>query len=751
MRKPKFSRRLAFVILPSFYIVVALLSSIFIVMLIDTHRDYSDRANYKFAQTSAQTMDSWLKLIEQQVITELDRDEKFQKFLYETETETDAFQFLKTRLSQKFNEVVKFNPLIDSIYVYRELDQTVLSSRGFQQLENFGDKAFVSQFASEALPEQWSPVRTYNEYYPLIEYRVEGQNVRVVSYIRKVPLFLVQNGLLVINVNVNRLETLLRENAGDSVGYVRMVDAEGQVIAATPNIPGGEKAVSKVNSSVSGYSYESGWTSKDISDEIYSFLNFWIAAGIVGVLAITGGMLWLLRRFAHPIDSLINRLTSKRQFNRLDFEYLDHLMDELIHQAGQYHFASNQYHDITRKQWLRETLNGERRIAEEDWNKHAYEEEVLQEWTATRVMVLEIDHYKDFQEEYSPNDQSLFKFAIEQVVKETFDEDRIRIWTIWLSTEQLTVIAQGEPFDRAQRILQWVRLHLPFTVSIGISGLVNDPCELAESREEALEALSYKATQGIDRMFTAIPDSNHAPLEILNLIESTTQAAYSLRMGTADWREQMSQVFDTIESSVTSRSRLLTLFQYMNFCLSKVIKEGPESYRDLFDQSIEPHLADLLDRFETVQEYRVGWLKGVSALADELERLRSGKQKYELFQQIEQYMKECFHDPELSLAKISDHFRVSNSHMSRLIKEATGINWTDYVTELRVRHAKWLLSTTNKSIQEIGVECGYRHHVSFGRVFKKQVGLAPGDYRKQAILKKEIVIWEADENQSYYS
>ncbi|MBD2868969.1 helix-turn-helix domain-containing protein [Paenibacillus arenilitoris] len=740
MGKPKFTRRLAFVILPSFYIVVVLLSSIFIIMLIDTHRNYSNQANYKFAQTSAQTMDSWLKLIEQQVIMELDRDEKFRKFLYETESGTEAFQFLKTQLSQTFNKVVQFNPLIDSIYVYREIDQTVLSSRSFRQLGEFGDKEFVSRLAAKALPELWSSVRTYNEYYPLVEYKVEGQNVRVISYVRKVPLFMSKNGLLVININVNRLEALLRENAGDSVGYVRMVDSEGHIIAATTNIPGEAKVVSEVNSSVSGYFYESGWTSKDISEEMYSFLNFWMAVGIACVLAITIGMLWLLRRFAHPIDSLINRLTSKRQFNGLDFEYLDNLMDELIHQASEYHFASNQYQDITRKQWLREILTGERMISTEDWNARVHEEGVTQEWTTSQVMVFEIDRYKEFQEQYSPNDQSLFKFAIEQVVKETISEDNIRIWMSWLSSEQLTVMAQGEMLEQAQRIKHWVRLHLPFTVSIGISGLVNEPSQIAESREEALELLSYKATQGIDRIFTAVPDSGGSQLELLNVIESTSQAAYSLRMGTAGWREQMTQVFDTIELSITSRSKLLTLFQYMNFCLSKVIKEGPESYRDTFDKRIEPHLINLLDRFETVQEYRDGWLKAVSALADELERLRSGNQKYEVFKQIEQYMKACFHDPDLSLAKIAEHFCMSNSHMSRLIKEATGINWTDYVTELRVRHAKLLLSTTNKSVQEIGAECGYLHHVSFGRVFKKQVGFAPGDYRKQAVLKKETAV-----------
>lgn len=740
MRKPKFSRRLAFVILPFFYIVVALLSSIFIIMLMDTHRTYSDQANYKFAQTSAQTMDSWLNLIEQQVIMELNRNEKFQRFLYETESETEAFQFLKTQLSQTFNKVVQFNHLIDSIYVYRDIDQTVLSSRSFRQLGEFGDKEFVSRLASEALTEQWSSVRTYNEYHPLLEYKVEGQNVRVISYVRKVPLFMSKNGLLVININVNRLETLLRENAGDSVGYVRMVDSEGNIIAATTNIPEEAKAVSEVHSSVSGYFYESGWTSKDISEEVFSFLNLWIAAGTVGVIAITVGMLWLLRRFAHPIDSLINRLTSKRQFNRLDFEYLDNLMDELIHQASEYHFASNQYHDITRKQWFREVLNGERTISREDWEMHAYEEGTAQEWTASRVLVFEIDHYKDFQEKYTPNDQSLFKFAIEQVVKEMVGEDGIRIWTTWLSSEQLTVIAHGEPHDQAQRIKQWVKVHLPLTMSIGISGVVEEPCQIAESREEALELLSYKATQGIDRIYTAIPNSERSQLEILNVIEMTAQAAYTLRMGTDDWREQLIQVFDTIELSVTSRSRLLTLFQYMNFCLSKVIKEGPESYRDTFDKSIEPQLINLLDRFETVHEYRDGWLTAVNALAEELEQLRAGNHKYEVFKQIEQYMKQCFHDPDLSLAKISEHFCLSNSHMSRLIKEATGVNWTDYVTELRVRHAKILLSTTNKSIQEIGVECGYLHQVSFGRVFKKQVGFAPGDYRKQAVLKKETAV-----------
>jgi AraC-like DNA-binding protein len=47
-----------------------------------------------------------------------------------------------------------------------------------------------------------------------------------------------------------------------------------------------------------------------------------------------------------------------------------------------------------------------------------------------------------------------------------------------------------------------------------------------------------------------------------------------------------------------------------------------------------------------------------------------------------------------------------------------------------MEHAKRLLRETDEPIQDIAMQVGYLHSISFGRTFKKVVGVTPGDFRK---------------------
>jgi YesN/AraC family two-component response regulator len=76
---------------------------------------------------------------------------------------------------------------------------------------------------------------------------------------------------------------------------------------------------------------------------------------------------------------------------------------------------------------------------------------------------------------------------------------------------------------------------------------------------------------------------------------------------------------------------------------------------------------------------------------------------------------------------------MSPAYLSVYIKEKTGANFSDHLNEIRIRKAKELLIVTEMSIQDISLEVGYANITSFNRMFKKQIGMSPGEYRKQQI------------------
>nr|WP_249435725.1 helix-turn-helix transcriptional regulator [Paenibacillus sp. Marseille-Q4541] len=68
--------------------------------------------------------------------------------------------------------------------------------------------------------------------------------------------------------------------------------------------------------------------------------------------------------------------------------------------------------------------------------------------------------------------------------------------------------------------------------------------------------------------------------------------------------------------------------------------------------------------------------------------------------------------------------------LSKAFKQVAGINFIDYVTFRRMDMAKRLLRETDLKINEIADQVGYQHSY-FNRIFKKQEGLTPGQYRDQ--------------------
>ena len=84
----------------------------------------------------------------------------------------------------------------------------------------------------------------------------------------------------------------------------------------------------------------------------------------------------------------------------------------------------------------------------------------------------------------------------------------------------------------------------------------------------------------------------------------------------------------------------------------------------------------------------------------------------------------------ITLDDLSMAVNISSYYLSRIFKENTGENFIDYLTRLRIEHAKELLSTTQYSMKEIGVMSGYSDPNYFSKSFKKNVGVTPTEYRE---------------------
>ncbi len=85
---------------------------------------------------------------------------------------------------------------------------------------------------------------------------------------------------------------------------------------------------------------------------------------------------------------------------------------------------------------------------------------------------------------------------------------------------------------------------------------------------------------------------------------------------------------------------------------------------------------------------------------------------------------------DISLDEVSREMDVSPYYFSKLFKEETGENFIEYLTAIRIAKAKELLENTDRSMKEICVEVGYQDPNYFSRIFKKNEGLTPTEYKE---------------------
>ena len=82
------------------------------------------------------------------------------------------------------------------------------------------------------------------------------------------------------------------------------------------------------------------------------------------------------------------------------------------------------------------------------------------------------------------------------------------------------------------------------------------------------------------------------------------------------------------------------------------------------------------------------------------------------------------------LREFGEQFHLSEKYISRYFKEHFHITLSQYVTYLRLEHAKQMLQETDISVTEVAMQSGYQNISYFIRSFKKTYGVSPLKYRK---------------------
>jgi AraC-like DNA-binding protein len=97
---------------------------------------------------------------------------------------------------------------------------------------------------------------------------------------------------------------------------------------------------------------------------------------------------------------------------------------------------------------------------------------------------------------------------------------------------------------------------------------------------------------------------------------------------------------------------------------------------------------------------------------------------------------------ELFLAGVARQVGMSTCHFCKRFRKVTGVNFTRYVSRVRVEKAKNLLLNRNNRVSEVAFEVGFQSLTSFNRLFKIYAGQSPTEYRRQSFTEHQSKRYE---------
>ena len=94
------------------------------------------------------------------------------------------------------------------------------------------------------------------------------------------------------------------------------------------------------------------------------------------------------------------------------------------------------------------------------------------------------------------------------------------------------------------------------------------------------------------------------------------------------------------------------------------------------------------------------------------------------------YIEENYYSNNLNINDVSDRLEVTSSYLSKLLKKETGLSFIEYLTNIRIKKAMYIMEDPTIKIYDVAELVGYSNQHYFCRAFKKVVGFSPTEYKR---------------------
>ena len=256
--------------------------------------------------------------------------------------------------------------------------------------------------------------------------------------------------------------------------------------------------------------------------------------------------------------------------------------------------------------------------------------------------------------------------------------------------------------------------------SLGMDGPARSAEEVRLAFSHACEAARLRFFRGPGCVCVYEEDSREPGMDF----QTATQQAYQF-VKAGEWN-RLKGLIDGVRSgsdrySVEDIDRLRRLFNAVAEAVIHHAQVCCESAPQLQDTNPIAEIGSILFLDDLAE-----WLCRLICQCRDLVQRSAGE---ESMQRVLAYIEQNYMN-ELTLHTISEVAGFSPNYFCNVFKERTGKSVSSYLTDVRIEHAKRMLTTTGKSIHLIAEDVGYESPSYFIKVFKDMTGVTPNRFRK---------------------
>lgn len=268
-------------------------------------------------------------------------------------------------------------------------------------------------------------------------------------------------------------------------------------------------------------------------------------------------------------------------------------------------------------------------------------------------------------------------------------------------------------------------------VRIGV-GRVYLSCDgIASSYREAQQAIRYRLFYKGEKLLFI-----HDLQEGVGFNPSQTEAQVRGIIGALK-SEDKTTMFAKIETAIRGYIAEKMDIRLFHATLYHIVMQGLEAAVDLgvgtkalLDEASLARFPHRLETCETVDAVIELVQEVFERIYQQIELRRGSRNLMTLGARAVQLVNDRHTDSEFSMMQLAEALGISDSYVRRVFREYAAMSFQEYLTMIRMEHAKTLLRSTNLSVSAIAQRVGYQSDNSFIRAFRQRHGVPPGIWRQ---------------------